>query len=64
MIVRLGLDPKTVADAGRWSDIANLFKTYTHSDGTMIKILDAIRTSRVQFEKLLELNPLKYKRGS
>lgn len=50
MLVRLGLDPRTVASAGRWADVSLMMKIYAHSEDAEEKIRDAIRTGRVQAE--------------
>lgn len=51
MMVRQGLDPMTVAEAGRWVDVRMLFETYAHAEGTDEKIQQAFRTGRVQATK-------------
>lgn len=63
MLVRQGLDPVTVAKAGRWADAHMLMETYAHPDGSDEKIQEAIRTGRVQAEAHLQDNQLKGKRN-
>ena len=58
MLVRLGLDPRTVASAGRWADVSLMMKIYAHSEDADQKILEAIRTGRVQAEINMQSKPL------
>ena len=46
--VRQGLDPITVAKAGRWSDPTLPDRTYAHVEGDDREMREAIRTGRVQ----------------
>ena len=46
--VRQGLDPVTVARAGRWSDPTLPDRAYAHVDGDDRQMRDRIRTGRVQ----------------
>lgn len=48
MLVRQGIDPVTVAKAGRWSDPRMLMEHYAHPEDHELKILEAIRTGREQ----------------
>lgn len=48
MLVRMKLDPATVATAGRWSDRALMQKTYMHAEDATGKVQEALRTGRVQ----------------
>lgn len=47
-IVRQGVDPVTVAEAGRWSDPSLLLKTYAHGEDTDAKIQAALRAGLQQ----------------
>ena len=64
MLVRLGLDPRTVASAGRWADISLMMKIYAHSEDADEMIRDAIRTGRVQAEIARQSKSLYNKRKS
>lgn len=48
MLVRQGLDPVTVAKAGRWADPKMLLERYAHPEDHEERILKAFRTGRVQ----------------
>lgn len=48
MLVRQGLDPVTVAKAGRWSGPKMLLERYAHPEDHEERILEAFRTGRVQ----------------
>lgn len=48
MLVRQGIDPVTVAKAGRWSDVQMLMERYAHPEDHEARILNAIRTGREQ----------------
>jgi integrase len=48
LLVRQKLDPRTVAKAGRWADMALMQKTYTHDEDTKDKVQAAFRTGLVQ----------------
>lgn len=61
MLVRQGLDVKTVATVGRWADASLLLKTYAHAEDAENKVLRAIRTGRVQTAKKERANKLKKK---
>lgn len=51
MRVRQGVDAKAVEDVGGWSPAGGMVeRTYTHAENTSGKILDALRTGRVQAE--------------
>lgn len=61
MVVRQGIDPVTVARAGRWADTQMLIKTYAHSEDHEDRVLAAFRTGRVQAEKSLPSNSMNSK---
>lgn len=48
LVVRQGLDPVTVARAGRWSDPSMLLTRYAHAENFQPKVDQALRTGRVQ----------------
>ena len=64
MLVRNKLDPRTVANTGRWADVSLLINTYAHSEDAAEQVQDAIRTSRAQAESALQSNPLDNNRKS
>ncbi len=52
MRVRQGVDSKSVESVGGWSEKGGMVdKTYTHAEDSDAKVLDALRTGRVQAEK-------------
>ncbi|SUA99213.1 integrase/recombinase [Pannonibacter phragmitetus] len=61
MLNRQGIDPHTVAKLGRWKDVKLLFDTYGHSEDGERKILDALRTGRVQGLERVKTKILKSK---
>lgn len=61
LIVRQGLDPVTVTEAGRWSDPTLLLKTYAHGEDSNAKIQAAFRTGFVQSASGHQLKDLKKK---
>lgn len=48
MLVRQGLDPATVAEAGRWASPRVLLETYSHAENAGEKILEALEKGRVR----------------
>lgn len=64
MLVRQQLDPRTVASAGRWADLALMQRTYTHAEDTTDKVQAALRTGRVQATKAASSKPMGNKRKS
>ena len=63
MLIRNSLDPRTVANTGRWADVSLLMNTYAHSEDADRKVIDAIRTGRVQAEARNLDKSLKLKRN-
>lgn len=61
MLVRQGLDPVTVAEAGRWAKTALLQKTYAHTEDSANKVQAALRTGRVQEQEAEQARELKKK---
>lgn len=59
MLVRQGLDPTTVADAGRWADKTLMQRTYAHPENSTDRIQEALRTGRVQAQSLGRTKSLK-----
>ncbi|TGT36188.1 site-specific integrase [Mesorhizobium sp. M8A.F.Ca.ET.165.01.1.1] len=64
MLVRQKLDARTVAKAGRWSDMALMQKTYMHEEDTSDKVQAALRTGRVQATKAASAKARKAKAKS
>ncbi|KZM50770.1 tyrosine-type recombinase/integrase [Labrenzia sp. OB1] len=64
MLNRHGIDPHTVAKLGRWKDVKLLFDTYGHSENEEQKIMDALRTGRVQVLQQMRDNALNLKKES
>lgn len=62
LIVRQGLDPVTVADAGRWSTPAVPLKTYAHGEDSTVKVHAAFGTKSVQPLRADRVRGLKPKR--
>lgn len=62
LIVRQGIDPVTVADAGRWSTPAVPLKTYAHGENSTVKVHAAFGTNPVQPLRENSVKPLKQKR--
>lgn len=64
LLVRHKLDPRTVADAGRWADPSLLLKTYAHSEDTDQKVQEVLRTGRVQAAQQTALKALNKKENN
>ncbi|KZL24698.1 tyrosine-type recombinase/integrase [Pseudovibrio sp. WM33] len=64
MLNRMGIDPHTVAKLGRWKDVKLLFDTYGHSEDGERKVMDALRTGRVQALRDLRDNALNLNKES
>lgn len=62
MLNRQGIDPHTVAKLGRWKDVKLLFDTYGHSENEEAKIMEALRTGRVQLLQRMRDKALETKR--
>ncbi|GAB3441365.1 tyrosine-type recombinase/integrase [Insolitispirillum peregrinum] len=64
MLNRQRIDPHTVAKLGRWKDVKLLFDTYGHSENEEAKIMEALRTGRVQLLQRMHDKALTKKKDS
>ena len=56
LMVRQGVDPVTVADAGRWASPRMLFENYGHAETSQAEIRERFRTEPVQVDTTKSTN--------